>query len=224
MATNATLQDFRDDLDERISAAKVSGFWTQTFKDRAINAAGKQVCNSQRWGFLELALTTQSRDGKEYYDYPVTGPKSFTPDSIYQINIAGEDYGNADGRTRLGWGEFQKRKNAGDTDEKVFANHNGYWFLYPVPADGLDISLFGLKKWWTLTAATDEAVTPSELDDSIVKIALARCLRKAKKYDEAKAELVEVIDPQVGSLATIWAKTNEESPGGYKGDATSSRW
>jgi hypothetical protein len=220
MANNPTLQNLRDDLDGRISAAKTSGFWNQAFKDLALNDAGKQVCNAYRWGFLELALITQSRDASEYYDYPV----SFTPDSIYQLSVAGEDYGAQDGRTRVNWERFQERKNIGDDNDYVFTNHNGFYFIYPVPADGLDISIFGLKKWVVLTAATEIAVTPDELNDAIVKLALAKCLRKAKKYAEAKAELLEVLDPQVGLLAQIWAKTHEESPGGYKGEATSSRF
>jgi hypothetical protein len=223
MASNSTLQDLRDDLDGRLSASKVSGFWTQALKDKALNDGGKQAMNAYRWPFAELALTTQSRDSKEYYDYPAA-PNAFTADSIYQVNVAGEDYGANDGRTRVNWGQFQKRKNIGDDSEYVFTNHNGFWFLYPVPADGLEISLFGLKQWRVLVNAGDELVTPSDLDDSIVKLALARCLRKAKKYSEAKAELLEVLDPQVGSLALLWAKVHEESPGGYKGEAQSSRW
>lgn len=223
MATNSTLQDLRDDLDGRLSASKVSGFWTQAFKDKALNDGGKQSCNAYRWPFLELALTTQSRDAKEYYDYPAA-PNAFTADSIYQINVAGEDYGDEDGRTRVNWGAFQKRKNLGDDSAYVFTNHNGFYFLYPVPADGLEISLFGLKQWRVLVNAGDESITPTDLDDSIVKLALARCLRKAKKYSEAKAELLEVLDLQVGTLAQLWAKVHEESPGGYKGEAISSRW
>lgn len=223
MATNSTLQEMRDDLDSRISAAKVSGFWSQAFKDKALNDGGKQAVNAYRWPFVELALTTQSRDSKEYYDYPAA-PNAFSVDSIYQIMVEGETYGDADGRTRVNWAQFQKRKNVGDTSESVFTNHNGFYFLYPVPANGLEVSIFGLKQWRVLTAADDEAVTPTDLDDSIVKLALARCLRKAKKYSEAKAELLEVLDPQVGLLAQLWSKVHEESPGGYKGEAQSSRW
>lgn len=223
MADNTTLQGFRDDLDSRISAAKVNGFWTQAFKDQAINDAGKQVVNAYRWPFVELALKTQTRDASEYYDYPAA-PNAFTSNSIYQITIEGEDYGSNDGRTRVSWGEFQKRKNNGDDSELIFSDHNGFYFLFPVPADGLELDVYGLKKWRKLVDPTDEAVTPDDLDDAVVKIALARCLRKAKKYAEAKAELVEVIDPNIGLLAMAWSKVHEESPGGYKGEAVSTRW
>lgn len=223
MGNNSLLSDLRADLDSRISAAAASGFWSQAFKDKALNDGGKQAMNSYRWPFAELALTTQSRDSKEYYAYP-EAPNAFTDDSIYQIMVAGETYGDADGRTRQTWGQFQRRKNVGDTTEKIFANHDGFYFLYPIPANGLEVSIFGLKQWRNLVNAGDEAVTPTDLDDSIVKLALARCLRKAKKYGEAKAELLEVLDPQVGLLAQLWSKVHEESAGGYVGEAQSSRW
>lgn len=213
-------------MDGRISAAKVSGFWTQAFKDKAINDAGKQVCNAYRWSFLEIAYTTQSRDSKEYYDYPgrINEAQAVTDDSIYQLQVAGEDYGSKDGRDRVSWGEFQKIKNNGDDGRLIFSNHDGFYFLYPVPANGLEISIWALLKWRALTNEDDESIAPVDFDDAIVKIALARCLRKAKKYAEAKAELLEVLDPQVGLLAQMWAKTHEESPGGYKGQAQSTRW
>ena len=225
MMNNTTLQDYREALDEAISAAKTSGFWTQDFKDRAINEAGKLICNSYRWGFLEMAYTTQSRDQREYYSYPGrVESQAITNDSIYQVNIDGEEYGNRDGRERLSWVEFQKAKNSGEQNRLTFANHNGFYFLYPIPEDGKEISIFGLRKWVELKTVDDQAITPVDLDDAIIKLALAKCLRKAKKYSEAKAEMLEVLDPEVGLLSIFWKKTHEESAGGYKGDAISSRW
>lgn len=211
------------DLEGRLSAAKVSGFWTTALKLLWINEAGEQVTNAYRWAFRELALITQTRDSQEHYDYPPT-PNEFAKESIYQLNVDTEDYGELPGRTRATWDEFQKRKNAGDDSEYVFANHNGFYFLYPIPADGLEMSVFGLKKWRKLVNDADEATTPTELDDAIVKLALAKCYRKAKKYNEAKAEMLEVLDPQVGLLAMAWATEHQESAGGYMGEAQSSRF
>jgi hypothetical protein len=218
-----TKTEFIADLEGRLSSAKVTGFWTDALKLLWLNEAGRQVTSAYRWKFRELALITQTRDSQEHYDYPPE-PNEFAKDSIYQLNIDGEDYGAMDGRTRATWAEFQSRKNIGNDTELVFANHNGFYFLYPIPADGLEMSVYGLKNWKDLVNAGDEAITPTELDDAIVKLTLAKCFRKAKKYDEAKAEMLEVLDPQVGLLALAWNAEHQESAGGYMGEAQSSRW
>lgn len=220
---NTTLGELRTDLDNRISAAKVSGFWTPTMKDAWLNAAGQRVCDWYRWKCLELALETVTRDGKEYYDYP-SPPNEFKKDSIYQIDVEGEDYPDDEsGRTRVNWTQFQKAKQQ-SSDDLIFTNHNGYYFLHPVPEDGKTLSLYGLKKWLDLGSDDDESILPTEFDEAVVRIALAACLRKAKKYAEAKAELVEVLDPQVGILANIKSQQETEAPQGYGGEAQSSRW
>jgi len=221
---NSTLEDLRADLDNRISAAKVSGFWTDVMKDKWLNQAGQRVCDYKRWRELELALETQTRSAKEYYDYP-TEAVAFKKDSIYQIDIDGEEYStDQGGRTRVTWEQFQRAKQIDDDSKLIFTNHNGFYFLFPIPEDGKTMSLYGLKKWRTLTEETDESILPNEFDESVVRIALASCLRKAKKYDQAKAEMVEILDLNVGVLALLWAQQSDEAPHGYGGEAQSSRW
>lgn len=213
------------DLDDRISAASVSGFWTSAMKIAWLDAAGKTVCNFHRWPFLELALEKTTVDSREYYDYP-SGIVRFKPNSIYQIDIEGETYpiGQA-GRRRVSWQQFQERKQEQNPDP-CFTNHNGEYFLYPVPVNGKTMSLYGLKGWKDLADLTDadEPVTPPEMDESIVRIALAACLRKAKKYAEAKAELLEVLDPNIGLLAQQKMQIEVEDSKGEGGTAKSSRW
>lgn len=214
-----------EDLNDRISASSVSGFWTTDMKVRWLDSAGKTVCAFYRWAFLELALEKQTVDQREYYDYP-GGTVRFKPNSIYQIDIEDEEYpeGQA-GRRRVSWQQFQERKQEANPDP-CFTNHNGYYFLYPVPTDGKTMSLYGLKGWRNLAdqGDADEPVTPEELDESIVRLALAACLRKAKKYGEAKAEMLEVLDPVVGLLAQIKGQSDVEDSKGEGGTAKSSRW
>lgn len=214
-----------EDLNDRISAASVSGFWTTEMKVRWLDSAGRLVCGFHRWPFLELALEKTTVDSREYYDYP-GGTVRFKPNSIYQIDIEDEDYpiGQA-GRRRVSWQQFQERKQEENPDP-CFTNHNGSYFLYPVPEDGKTMSLYGLKGWKLLSGLTDsdEPITPEEFDEPIVRIALASCLRKAKKYSEAKAELVEVLDPQVGILAQLKLQGEVEDSKGEGGTAKSSRW
>jgi len=220
-----TKEELIQDLNDRISAASVSGFWTPEMKVTWLDAAGKLICNFYRWPFLELALEKQTVDSREYYDYP-GGIVRFKPNSIYQIDIEGETYpiGQA-GRRRVSWQQFQERKQEQNPDP-CFTNHNGSFFLYPVPEDDKEMSLYGLKGWKLLSELgdEDEPITPMEFDESLVRIALASCLRKAKKYAEAKAELVEVMDPNIGTLAQIKNQTEVESSQGEGGTAKSSRW
>lgn len=216
---------FITDLNNRISSAKVKGFWTDTMKLEWLNQAGKRVCNFRspaiegfkRWSFLELAMETTSRssddnnDG-EYYDYP----SNMKERSIYQIDIEDED----EAREGVVWEVFQKHKQNED-DVKVFANHQGYYFLYTIPDDGKTISVYGERKWVDLSDDDDEPITPEDLDEAISRIAFASCLRKAKRYDEAQAEMNEVMDPQMGILAEL---ARQQSVGGQKGYIGTAPW
>lgn len=218
-----TLAELRQDLDDQIAASAAQGFWTPAMKTDWLNWAGKKICGYYRWPFLELAVYTTTRDQKQYYTYP-KGALRFKPNSIYQITIEGEEYpASQQGRLRRNWQQFQKAIQE-ESDEKIFANHNGFYFLNPLPADGKEMTLFGLKGWQALSADTDTLITPTEFDEAIVQLALARALRKAKKYKEAQAEIVEVLDPNVGILAMLKADIENENDKGAGGTAQSSRW
>ncbi len=218
-----TLAELIQDLDDEIAASAAQGFWTPAMKKDWLNRAGQKVCGFYRWPFLELAVYTTTRDQKEYYSYP-HGALRFKPNSIYQISIAGEDYpAGQQGRLRVSWQQYVKAKQE-ESDEKIFANHNGFYFLNPVPTDSKEMVLYGLKGWQELVNNADTPVTPTEFDDSIIRLAKAAALRKSKKYREAQAELVEVLDPQVGSLALLKNEIENEGAVGYGGEAQSSRW
>jgi hypothetical protein len=213
------------DLNERISASAVSGFWTDDMKIAWLDAGGQRVCDFYRWPFLELALTKTTEESREYYDYP-SGAVRFKPNSIYQIDIEGETYApGVQGRRRVNWETYQEKKQEGD-DELVFTNHNGFYFLGPVPENGKTMSLYGLKAWRKLSGLTNDdlPITPEEMDEAVVRLALAAALRKAKKYDQARAESIEILDQEVGVLAQFRKAIEAEAPQGYGGSAQSSRW
>lgn len=220
-----TKSELLQDLNDRISAAKVSGIWTDDMKVNWLDNAGQRVCGFKPWSFLELALERLTVDSREYYDYP-SGVIRFKPNSIYQISIEDESYDpGIQGRRRVNWQQYAKKKQDGDT-EPVFANHNGFYFLNPIPTDGKTMSLYGRKGWQKLTGLGDDdlPVSPEEFDEPIVRLALAACLRKAKKYDQARAEALEILDPNVGILAMLWGELEEDAAKGYGGEATSSRF
>lgn len=222
---STTKAELLQDLNDRISAAKVSGFWTDDMKIRWLDNAGQRVVSFYRWPFLELAVTIETSDDREYYDYP-SGDLRFKPNSIYLVQIEDEDYADGvTGRRRVNWNQFQQGEQQ-DFDEPRFANHNGFYFLDPVPENGKQLTIYGLKAWQPLKDMDDddEIMTPPEFDEAIVRLALAACLRKAKKYSEARAEALEILDPAVGVLALEKAQIENESAGGYGGEAQSSRF
>lgn len=216
-------EELQDELTARISASSASGFFTDAQKKLWLNMAGQRVCDFYNWPFLQLALEIQTANDSEYYDYP-SGVVRFKPNSIYQIDIEDEDYARGvSGRRRIPWEMFQKKKQE-DDDELVYTNHNGFYFLHPIPTNGKTMSIYGVKGWKVLVNNTDVPVTPYECNEAIIRIALASALRKSKKYGEAKSELVEVLDPNIGILAQIKNQIEAEAPQGYAGEAESSRW
>jgi len=218
-----TLAELRQDLKDQIAASAAQGFWTDTMLDDWLNWAGKKVCGFYRWPFLELAVYTTTRDSKQYYSYPQNELR-FKPNSIYMITIEGEDYPTSQqGRLRRNWSQFQTAIQEED-DQKIFANHNGFYFLNPVPTDSKEMVLYGLKGWQKLTADADTPITPTEFDEVIVQLALVRALRKGKKYKEAQAEFNEIMNPEIGSLAMLKADIEVEGDKGQGGNAQSSRW
>lgn len=213
-------EELQEALDDRISSAKVTGFWSTDAKKRWLNQAGQRVCDFKPWEWIKKAVYTETRDEREYYDYPEASAQTdwdtFKFNSIYNIMIEDEDYGAEGGRRRQIWDDFQRAKHTED-DDYIFTNHNKWFFLYPVPEDGKEMVLYGLKKWRELEENDDEPISPTEFDEAIVRIALASCMRKAGMVNEARAELLEVLSPEGGLLNNLWMQEQDEGPRGYGG-------
>lgn len=213
-------KELQDELDDRISASKVTGFWSEDAKKQWINQAGQRVCDFKPWEWLKKSVYIQTREDREYYDYPepanATSWDSLKMNSIYNITIEGEEYGDNDGRRRKLWDEYQKAKNRGD-NRYIFTNHNGWYFLHPIPENDKKMTLYGLRRWRKLVADTDEPITPEEYREPIARIALASCLRKAGMHNEARSELLEIVGPDGGLLASLWTQEQDEGPRGYGG-------
>lgn len=216
-----TFGELLTELNYRIAAAQVSGFWSDEMKKEWINRAGERICNFRRWQILELAKYTYTKKGRNYYEYP----KDFKPNSIYYLEVDGAEYAEKT------WDEFQKYKAAGST-EKIFASHNGFYFINPTPTeDNKEITIYGIRKWEKLVNNDDVPVLPSDFDEAIIKLALATCLQKEGRYNEAEAERAEVeavgTPGEPGTGGILWKLAEQiEDKGqvGYIGRAESSRW
>lgn len=222
-----TKAEFITDIKSRLTGAGISStFWSDTMLLRWLNQAGQRVCNWKRWPWLEMAVTITTENQREYYDYPSNSStgRNFKEHSIYEITVAGEDQP----RERKTWDEFRKAQVEQD-ETPIFANHEALYFLYPIPADGVEMSLYGLRKWKTLSADGDTPITPTELDEPIIKVVLSMALKKAGKRNEANDELNEVFkwderEQNMGMLQSVWMQSQVESAGGYAGRSPSSRW
>lgn len=215
------LSELLTELNNRISAAKVSGFWTDAQKKEWINKAGERICNFKNWKDLELAKSTTTKGDQEYYDYP----SEFKPNSIYHLEVDGDEY------DKKNWDEYQDYK-AAESDAKIFTSHNGFYFISPTPEEAdLSIDVWGYKRWVKLVANEDTPILPSEFDEAIIKLALATCLKKEGRYNEAQVEIAEVeapanprIEGSGGMLAKLAAREEDQAPKGYIGRARSSRF
>lgn len=218
------LSEFLTQLNNRIAAAKVSGFWTDAAKEQWIYEAVVRVCNYRRWKILELAKSTTTQADQEYYDYPA----DFKINSIYYMEVDGKEH------DEKSWDDYQEYK-AATSSVKIFASHNGFYFINPTPtAADLTIDIWGIKKpvdLVTWKAATDDSVLSEEFDEAVIKLTLATCLDKERRKAEASAERAEVLAPRDsriegsgGILAQLAGREEDEGPKGYSGRAKSSRW
>jgi len=209
------------ELNNRIAAAKVSGFWSDAMKKQWINNAGERACNYRRWKALEYALKTITKANQEYYDYP----DEFQENSIYYIEVDGKEHIEAS------WDDYKEYRESGSSD-RVVASHDGFYFINPTPTEAdLELAIWGVRKWVKLVNDGDESILPSKFDEAIIKLALATCLQKERRYSEATAEIAEVetpanpkIEGSGGILAKLSAREEDEGPKGYVGRAKSTRW
>jgi len=220
---NLELSELRTALNNRISSAKVSGFWTSGQKDEWLNFALVRICDWRRWKFLELAKTVDggSVADQEHYDYP----DDFKTDSIYYMEVDGDEY------LKKEWMDYQTYK-ANESSDKIFTSHNNYYFIYPVIDEvGLVIDIWGIVKPTKMTSDEHTTGIPSEFDESVIKLAFAKCLKKARRTNEALIEENEVLapaNPRVegsgGTLAQLAAREEDDAPKGYIGKAKSTRF
>lgn len=231
------LQEFRQDLDARMAAAKVSGFWKQDDKDRWINKSVVRACNYARWKFLSkhaTQLTELNPDGtgKENYFLPF----DYKPGGMIFLKVNGEEYHKTSEEAYL------SRKSddqiavsylpqndvihgSAHTDwryQKVYAVIGDEYLIDPViETEGKVIDLYYKRRVVRMVEPDSEPITPEEMDEPIVKLALSICLAKTpgrqadsrKEVEEAHLMLQQTKD-----------REDEEPQAVYKGQAKSVRW
>ncbi len=222
-------QEFLQDLDARIAASKVTGFWKPENKERWINKSVVRACNYARWKFLSKhatqAIELESGEIKENYylpfDYKPGGMiliKVYDPvteKSLKHFKIDNDSYhSKAYEYTRV-------YTIVGDEyflNLQELAEDSG---LAASEMEGKIIDLYYKRRPVKLVEPTDEPITPEEMDEPIIKFAFSICLSKTP--GRAK-EAVKEIQEANSMLQQIKDREEEEPQAVFKGQATSMRW
>lgn len=208
-----TYIELQNALKDDLSSTVVSTFWTPTMLEGWINRGVIWATNFRPWPFTEKAEYTKSRANARYYDYPddtADGPSAFKSDSIRLCQIEQDD-GTMAEYTKLRYNDFMKylEDNPTGTD-KVFSDYRRRYFINPVvTVSDRNISVWGQEKAKELVADTDEtAFSEGEEtgDQAIILYAKSIALKKARRYNEATAEITEATN----LLLEIWKRIQEE--------------
>lgn len=189
-----------------MSAAKTTGFWSESAKERWINQSIIRACNYARWKFLRKHSTILTEKDKEAYYLP------FDYKSMIFLKVNGETYHPVSPE------EYQSENYAW---EKVFTIIGDQFLIKPTIAeDGKTIDIYYQRRPVKLVEPTDEPITPEEMDEPIVKLALGICLKKEPgREKDAREEIMEA----TAMLQQIKDREDEEPVDIYKGKAISSR-
>ena len=203
-----TRQDLREWVQSQLSVGAGSTQFTPTRINMEINNAYiLWACSKYNWKPLERAKTTSTKANSFYYDYPA----NFKLESISRLEISGKKYDKKD------YDDFLQYKidNPNDTNKRIFANHETFFFVFPTPAtDGVNnLDIWGFivpnvsdARAKPLTLDTDKTIfsdSAPEVNLAIVKQTLALLKPKAKDKKEGQIEDVEA----AGILATAFNKT-----------------
>lgn len=204
------LQEFLQDLNSRMSASKTNGFWSDADKKRWLNKSIVRACNFAKWNFLNHHSTQVTEKGVEVYFIPF----DCKPGGMMLVKVDGGEH------TKTGVENYQTGNYIW---ERVFAIIGDQFLLKPAPTeDAKIIDIYYRRRPVSLADDTDEPITPEEMDEAIIKYALAICLKKdSNRSAEADKEILEAN----AVLQQIKDRENEENgEAGFVGQATSTRF
>jgi hypothetical protein len=204
------LQEFLQDLNARMSAAKATGRWSDADKKRWINKAIVRVCNFAKWNFLNHHSTQLTEKNRESYFIPF----DYKPGGMMFMKVDGQEY------VKVNIENYQSGNYVWDF---VFCILGDRYLIKPAPVeDGKIIDIYYRRRSVPLVNDTDEPITPEEMDEPIVKLALAVCLKKIPgRGSDGDKEIIEA----TALLQQIKDRQDEEGgESGFVGQATSTRF
>lgn len=152
-----TQAEIRQAVQDDLSAATNSTFYSPTLIDRTIGRVYMKVTSLWRWPQLQDALYTTTQSGINYYDAPDT----WRPQSIWRLEINNERYGESPDGSPISFQDFLswKEDNATST-KKRWAMQWRRFFVSPTPtSSSLELAVWGQKNAAALTVGVDAATT-----------------------------------------------------------------
>lgn len=204
------LQEFLQDLNARLSAAKATGLWSDADKKRWINKAIIRACNFAKWNFLNHHSTQLTEKDRESYFVPF----DYRLGGMMFIKVDGKEYAKV---------RIENYQSGNYVWDFVFCILGDQYLLKPAPIeDGKIIDIYYRRRPVPLVNDTDEPITPEEMDEPIVKLSLAICLKKIPgRSGEGDKEILEA----TALLQQTKDRQDEEGgESGFVGQATSTRF
>jgi hypothetical protein len=204
------LQEFLQDLNARMSAAKTTGFWSEIDKKRWVNKSIVRACNFAKWNFLNHHSTQLTEKDIEAYFLPF----DYKPGGMMFIKVDSQEHAKT---------SVENYQSGNHVWDRVFCILGDQYLVKPTPLeDGKLIDIYYRRRPVPLVNDTDEPITPEEMEEAIIKLALGICLKKEpnrgtdgdKQILEATAILQQIKDRQ----------DEEGGEAGFTGQATSSRF
>ena len=193
-----------------MSAAKTTGFWSEADKKRWINKSIVRACNFAKWNFLNHHSTQLTeKDSEAYFN-----PFDYKPGGMMFLKVDGQEHAKT---------SVENYQSGNHVWERVFCILGDQYLVKPTPLeDGKLIDIYYCRRPVPLVNDTDEPITPEEMEEAIIKLALGICLKKEpnrgtdadKQILEASAILQQIKDRQ----------DEEGGEAGFAGQATSSRF
>ncbi len=193
-----------------MSAAKTTGFWSESDKKRWINKSIVRACNFAKWNFLNHHSTQLTEKDIEAY----FNPFDYKPGGMIFIKVDGQEHAKT---------SVENYQSGNHVWERVFCILGDQYLIKPTPLeDGKLIDIYYRRRPVPLVNDTDEPITPEEMEEAIIKLALGICLKKEpNRGTDADKQILEA----TAILQQIKDRQDEEGgEAGFAGQATSSRF
>lgn len=223
-------QEFTQDIDARIAASKITGFWKPADKERWINKSVIRACNYAAWKFLSKhasQLIELNPDGTVKEDYFL--PFDYKPGGMILLKAYDPSTQKEEKHFKISIDAYHEKSYP---YKRVYSIVGDEYFLNlqdltedagttAAEMEGKLIDLFYRRRPVKMIEPTDEPITPEEMDEPIIKFAFAICLTKTPGRS---SEAVKEIQEANSMLQQLKEREDEEPSSVYKGQAVSTRW
>ena len=201
-----TLAEMRIAVQSDLNVDGTSALFSPTIIDRVLNRAYRKAGSLFPWPELMDAKKTISENLNAYYDYPAT----WRSNSIWKLVVNDVKYGEVPDGSPLTLSDYLNWKEDYSTStDKKWANQERRYFLSPVPANGVEICIWG--QMVTTAMTVDGSVTifsyhMNECNEALILEAVAILKSKGDKEDSSQFRSDEA--KQI--LAVAWGKIRKE--------------